>query len=125
MVVPGIVGRSVYFLYQLTWSGLDWLYPPQCGGCGTNGSRWCLDCQNKVQRIPPTICLRCGAVMETMGICIQCQESPPPFLAVRTWAIFSGSLRNAIHRLKYKGDVALGEILARPLLKLISSPLFQ
>ncbi|KAA3647245.1 MAG: ComF family protein [Chloroflexi bacterium] len=34
---------------------------------------------------------------------------------MRSWAIFDGPLRKAIHQLKYKRDLALGEILALPL----------
>ena len=45
MSVPGTMVRPVYRLYQLAWTGLDWLFPPLCGGCGQNGSRWCLHCQ--------------------------------------------------------------------------------
>lgn len=40
-------------------------------------------------------------------------------MALRSWAAFGGPLRHALHRLKYKGDVALGEILAEPLLELL------
>jgi ComF family protein len=43
----------------------------------------------------------------------------PSFSALRAWAVFDGPLRNALHRLKYKGDVALGEILARPLISML------
>jgi len=121
MVMSGFVGRSAYYLYKLVWTSIDWLYPPQCGGCGTDGSRWCLDCQVKIQRIPSTICHRCGRLLESVDLCDQCHRSPPPYVAVRTWAVFGGSLRNAIHRLKYKGDIALGEILARPLLDMLKA----
>jgi ComF family protein len=38
---------------------------------------------------------------------------------LRSWAVYQGGLRNAIHRLKYAGDLALGEILARPLLEML------
>jgi ComF family protein len=41
----------------------------------------------------------------------------PAYAALRSWAVFEGPLRNALHRLKYRGDVALGEILARQLLE--------
>ena len=34
---------------------------------------------------------------------------------MRSWAWFKGPLRRAIHQLKYKRDMALGEVLARPL----------
>ena len=37
-------------------------------------------------------------------------------LALRSWAEFSGPLRQALHRLKYKKDIGLGEALSRPLM---------
>jgi ComF family protein len=35
---------------------------------------------------------------------------------LRSWAIFGDRLRQAIHRLKYKGDLALGDVLSRPMI---------
>jgi len=39
----------------------------------------------------------------------------PPFAALRSWAVFEGPVRSALHRLKYRRNVALGDALARPL----------
>lgn len=119
MLVPGDMGRPAYRLYQLAWAGLDWLYPPQCGGCGKSGSRWCVDCQRQTLHLPSTICQVCGRVMKTAGLCVTCQQTPPPYTALRSWAIFNGPLRSAMHRLKYSRDIALGEVLARPLLEML------
>lgn len=104
MSVAGKVGSPVYRLYQWAWTGLDWLYPPNCGGCGQRGSRWCPNCRANTLLVPA-----------------QDWKSPSPNLAaLRSWAYFYGPIRNAIHRLKYKGDLALGEILARPLFEILS-----
>jgi len=40
---------------------------------------------------------------------------------MRSWAFFDGPVRNALHRLKYQGDIALGEVLARPMLRLLQN----
>ncbi|HVN54309.1 MAG TPA: ComF family protein [Anaerolineaceae bacterium] len=40
---------------------------------------------------------------------------------MRSWGAFTGPLREAIHRLKYRKDVALGEALSRPLQDLVRS----
>lgn len=119
MVVPGDMGRPAYRLYQLAWAGLDWLYPPQCGGCGKPGSRWCVECQRQTLLLPPTICTICGRLITTTGTCFACRETPPAYSALRSWAIFSGPLRKALHRLKYSRDIALGEVLARPLFEML------
>jgi ComF family protein len=52
---------------------------------------------------------------------LQVPEFSSSYTFLRSWAFFSGPLRNAIHRLKYKGDIALGEILARPLIEITNS----
>jgi len=35
---------------------------------------------------------------------------------LRSFTVFSGPIRDAIHKLKYKRDIGLGEILARPMI---------
>lgn len=121
MSEPGYAVRPVYRLYQLAWAGLDWLYPPYCGGCGARGARWCSDCQQNIQTIQEPYCQRCGQPITNSGngTCPDCKHRPFCLTALRSWAKFSGPLQNAIHRLKYKGDLALGDVLASPLIDLI------
>jgi len=119
MIVPGHLGRPAYRLYQLAWAGLDWLYPPQCGGCGKSYTRWCMNCQSQVQLIPEIVCETCGHRRDAPGRCPDCQLTPPPYTALRSWAVYSGPLRKAILSLKYKGDISLGGILSRPLIELV------
>ncbi len=78
--------------------------------------RWCRTCQRETIVIAPPICERCGRSLRFRGICDLCTAAPPGYTALRSWAAFSGPLRNALHRLKYNRDVALGEILARPMI---------
>lgn len=108
--------RPAYLVYQWVWAGLDWLLPPRCGGCGKQGNRWCSDCQREIVTIDPPFCERCGNSQKANGLCARCKAGPPGYTALRSWAAFNGPLRNAIHRLKYGRDVALGELLARPMI---------
>lgn len=108
--------RPAYLAYQWVWSCLDWLFPPECGGCGTPGSRWCRACQDQVSRLPEIICPLCGEPQKTRALCSRCREDPPVYQALRSWAIFSGPVRQALHRLKYKRDISLGEALSQPLI---------
>jgi ComF family protein len=110
--------RPTYSLYRWAWAGLDWLFPPSCGGCGVRGIRWCPECQDHTRLIPSTLCPICGNVQASTVVCRKCRVSPPGYSALRSWAVFEGPIRNALHRLKYKGDMALGEVLARPLASL-------
>jgi len=110
-----------YRLYRLAWSSLDWIYPPYCGGCGKAGSRWCSQCSNDIQLVPDPVCARCGDIQNKSGECSNCKVNSPSFEALRSWALFQEPLRHAIHNLKYKGDVSLGEILSRPLVNMLVS----
>lgn len=121
MPMPETVRRLAYRLYQGLWGGLDWIYPPLCGGCGRPGARWCSDCQSRTTILRGPACPRCGQSLPAAGLCQRCRHCPPSYTSLKSWAHFSGPLRNAIHRLKYNGDVALGEVLARPLVQMISS----
>lgn len=104
-----------YLLYRSLWSGLDWIFPPVCAGCGRPGSRWCADCQAAV--IPPAepLCPRCGLPLAQPGLCPTCVANPPSFDLLRSWLIFEGPIRKALHRLKYRRDLGLGDALAEGL----------
>lgn len=115
----GAPGRWVYRAYQWFWTAVDWLYPPVCGGCGARGRRWCAGCEGKVRRILPPVCAVCGEPQTSEGVCGRCREEPPPYRALRSWAVYGEGLRRAIHRLKYGGDLALGDTLSRPLMELL------
>lgn len=107
--------RLAYQLYHFFWTSLDWLYPPACGGCDQRGERWCKSCQQSVQTISVPLCPHCGQSQPNGEICTRCQTTTPHYQALRSWAVFQGKIRNALHRLKYHRDVGLGEALARPL----------
>ncbi|HZU86551.1 MAG TPA: ComF family protein [Anaerolineaceae bacterium] len=118
MPQAGLQDNPAFALYQIVWKTLDWLYPPVCGGCGKLGWRWCSECRAQVTQLEEwQICRLCGNLLLGGDICAQCQQQLPPYQALRSWGVFSGPLRKAIHRLKYGRDVGLGEALAQPLLE--------
>lgn len=103
------------YLYQVIWTGVDWLFPPICAGCGTAGSRWCAVCQNKVEQVPSPVCAICGCGGQEEKLCKACSEKKPTYDGLRSWALYEEPLRQAVHQLKYHRDLTLGEILSRPL----------
>lgn len=121
MPLPESVGKPAYRLYQLAWSALDWIYPPHCGGCGTPGARWCETCAFRVQLITGPLCPDCGQPQPAKKSCSRCSVNRPAWRAARSWAAYGDSLANAIKRLKYGGDIALGEILAAPLIPFLAT----
>jgi ComF family protein len=103
-----------FTFYKLIWNGLDLLFPPNCAGCGKPGFRWCGDCQSQIIPIPTPICDICGTPQNKSGLCNICQSSRPPYHALRSWSVFEGPIRRAIHKIKYRRDMGLGEALANP-----------
>lgn len=98
--------------YRSIWQGLDLIFPPFCGGCSKKGNSWCFECQQKTQEITGNICDICGVRNISSKICVNCQNHRPSYSKLRSWAVFEGSVRNALHRLKYKRDISLGNTLA-------------
>ena len=119
MPLPVTSHHPAYLLLRWAWAGLDWLFPPICVGCKRPGVYLCPDCQNKIMPIPPPVCDRCGQSTHEPGLCADCQTNPPAFSHLRSWAWHTGPVRNAIHRLKYEGDLSLGEVFSRPLIPII------
>jgi ComF family protein len=71
--------------------------------------------------IKPSICLSCGEPRgnQSGSICGRCLTSEIYFSTVRSWALFEDPLKKAIHSLKYKKNIGLGESLAAPLAQMV------
>lgn len=107
-------------IHHLLWQLIDWIYPPRCANCGKWGERWCDACQRNVNLITAAeICPLCGIPQPEAKLCIECTTYQPVYTALRSWGSYEGTLRTAIHRLKYHSDIGLSEILARPLTGLL------
>lgn len=112
--------RPAYSFYRFVWTCLDWLYPPKCGGCGAVGQRWCGNCLSSSRQLGDAVCAKCGTPLNNGGVCRSCLSQPPAYTALRSWAVFEGPLRNAMHRLKYKRDIAQGEALCQPMIPFLA-----
>jgi len=80
------------------------------------GSRWCAECQKHVQILNGTLCEICGLPQDTDEICDACRAEKPHFRVLRAWSVFEDPVRKALHKLKYRRDVALGDALAAHML---------
>lgn len=101
-----------YTLYRSLWSGLDFLFPPTCGGCEKVGARWCEDCQSKLKILDGIVCDKCGLPQEQVGTCKTCLIDKPHFHMLRAWTIFEDPIRHALHKLKYRKDMSMGDAIA-------------
>lgn len=92
---------------------LDLLFPPVCAGCEKKGVNWCADCQSQIGVLTEPLCLKCGSpAKKTVHQCPQCVDNAYSFVSLRSWVVFEGPTRSALHRLKYKRDWLLGDTFA-------------
>jgi ComF family protein len=117
--------HPAFLFHHLMWTAIDWIFPPVCGGCDRPGLRWCLKCQQQTTILKDAVCQSCGCPLPKAGICQECQSIPPLYRALRSWGRYSGPLRNAIHRLKYKNDMSLGEALGHHLIQVYEQTQWQ
>ena len=97
------------------------LFPPVCGGCGTAGFRWCPNCQGRVPRIVEPFCEKCGIPFRKVGLCEKCQAEPPKYRLMRSWAVFDSPIQNALHTIKYRRNIGLGDSIARQIVDFVRS----
>ena len=92
---------------------LDLLFPRRCGVCGEPGPAvLCGRCRSAFQVIRPPICPLCGCPLPSpAGHCADCRRDGVAFTAARSPALYAGTLRAALHRLKFDGRRELGPIL--------------
>jgi ComF family protein len=106
------------------WHGLlDVVYPPRCLVCDAflpEGSL-CEACIAQFRPLLPPYCIWCGVPVAAPDTkCARCDEGPAPaYDSTHALGHYRGTLRDAIHRLKYGGKSAL----ARPLGTLLAESL--
>jgi ComF family protein len=89
-------------LHQLKASFLDLLFPLQCLGCGTEGGLLCPSCCLSLPRIKQPFCQRCGTPLNEGNLCPACINHPLTIDGIRSLFLFGGTVRHAIHQLKYR-----------------------
>lgn len=112
------IDKPVQLLRDL-WSGLlDLVYPPFCLVCKTPGSDYlCATCLEKIDIIEPPCCHKCGTPCDpAIYICAECREREFHFEFACSVGTYDGTLREAIHALKF----ACQELMARPLGELMA-----
>jgi len=108
----------IYDLKTYIWNIIDILFPPHCAGCKKWGVRICEDCLMAIRTISGPICLCCGypLLSNELVFCRRCKSTSLHCDKIRSWAYFDGVLKKAIHQLKYRRDLGLGESLSLPLI---------
>lgn len=100
---------------------VDLVFPPTCGGCKTSGVQWCQNCQDQTKKFSLPICDLCGQTTQSRGSCKRCLATHPHFTALRSWAEFGGPIQNALHDIKFRKNIGLGESLSQHLVGVLKS----
>ncbi len=75
-------------------------------------------CQSRWRRLPEPICARCGQPLDPGINCRICEAWPSALQRVRSAVWFDGSVRGAIHQLKYEGWWRVADVAARSMRRL-------
>jgi ComF family protein len=92
-----------------------------CAGCDKTGSRWCEECNKKLKILNGIVCDVCGLPQEQVGTCKTCLADRPHFRRLRAWTIFEDPIRNALHKLKYRKDLSMGDAIAFHMLPFVKT----
>lgn len=99
------------------------VFPTDCAVCGSELSsdgwlRICRACWAGLQPWCGPACARCGlpfasshALDSSVAECGGCRQDLPAFAAARSFGLYTGRLRQVVLRVKFSGDVRLGERL--------------
>jgi competence protein ComFC len=83
------------------------------------GNRWCKNCQSRVPYVKDPICETCGIPIKQNQTCEKCQSAPPTYHMMRSWAVFDKPVQNALHTLKYRRNIGIGDALAVQMKKFV------
>ncbi len=111
-------------LYEDLKASLDWLLPPACLLCGQQLTvmdrqfELCSSCMASIKPLCTAHCSCCAHPFPdatSSHLCSKCLRQPPFFSKVYVGGSYQGSLKEAIHRLKYRSQL----VLAKPLGELL------
>lgn len=96
----------------------EFFLPSQCLCCQSylkeGEERICLDCLSKVDWISPPLCSICGTPFASTQVsnhpCGACVTKKKYFTMARALGYYEGTLKQAIHRWKYDGQVGLSPL---------------
>ena len=67
------------------------------------------------------VCDVCGLPQDKPGVCNACLVSRPRFRSLRAWAIFENPVQSALHKLKYRRDLSMGDALAAAMMPFVEN----
>ncbi len=106
-------------VYKFIWKIIDFIFPPQCAGCGETGERFCTNCSDKVHIFNSTVCEKCGEpIANSLHEVEICKNQLKNLKMIRSYSYYRPPLSSAIKNLKYNQDIGIAEVLANFLVEL-------
>ncbi|MGA1876080.1 MAG: ComF family protein [bacterium] len=122
--------KPVTWLLALRNFSLSVLFPAGCAICRkpldwSHVDPVCPACWMKVRPIEGPICYRCGYPISAEAgstpveeiYCESCQKRSPAYIKARSVFYYQDILRELVHRFKYQGQVNIGKMLARYMIR--------
>jgi ComF family protein len=99
----------------------DLIFPPCCPACGRllveqERTSFCGACYSDIRFIAQPLCRRCGIPFPGAAddhLCGECIIADPPYVMARAVARYESVMLDAVHAFKYKGKIAIGEVLGK------------
>ena len=93
---------------------VDFLVPVACVHCGAEGSLWCDQCIESAPKLASNMCVKCGErTSENLQLCGDCVALPPPLDRLVPIFRYGGTVRSAVHALKYRHIIAIAPEMAK------------
>ncbi|MDH7638413.1 ComF family protein [Sphingomonas oryzagri] len=114
------------WMRSLWTTGLDFVLPPRCPGCGLivdGDHRFCVDCWQALDFLGPPACARCAVPLPhdlgTDALCGACHADPPAFDRAAAAVAYGDVARTVALRLKYGGRPGVARTMAHHMARLI------
>ena len=110
---------------RLGSDALGLLFPSRCAGCRRVDEVLCAACRADFVPLQPPLCPRCGQPVENgeADLCRRCQYREPPYAAGYSVFRFEGTLRAAVHALKFERRAEVAALLAEEMLAVLGTRL--
>jgi predicted amidophosphoribosyltransferase len=83
---------------------LDLLLPMRCAVCGAGGEQLCADCRERLPRLEPPLCDRCGAPTAwPVSRCRECSGRRLAFASARAAVAYDDDVRRLVRAWKERG----------------------
>jgi len=111
--------------YHFVWNCVDLAFSAGVHRLRAGGNIALPECRHTLEFASLNSCIYCGRRLPQRGICLSCQSTPHAIEELRYVADYQGILREAIHRLKYEGDLGIALMLSEMMAQIANSTDWQ